>query len=226
MAPRLRRGVLITLEGGEGAGKTTVVEALAALLREDGYPALVTQEPAGTGLALTIRALFEWLATPDQAANLSPTTEMLLFEARRAQHVADVIRPALERGEVVICDRFSDSTLAYQGYGRGLSLDHIRACNHIASGGLVPNLTLLLDVPPEVGLARAERRPNTVAGGEEMGDAIGRESLQFHRRVREGFLTLAQREPRRIQVVDASLPAEAVTAAAWQRVKGLLEHIL
>jgi len=236
MAPRLRRGVLITLEGGEGAGKTTVAEALAGLLRDEGYKVLRTREPAGTDLGRLIKEALERLAAPGEAAStgggpaygggVTPAAELLLFEAARAQHVEEVIRPALERGEVVLCDRFSDSTLAYQGYGRGLSLDHIRACNHIATGGLAPHLTLLLDVLPEVGLARAERRPSGDLGQVEAGDAIGRESLQFHRRVREGFLTLAQREPGRFQVLDAGPPAEAVTAAAWERVKGFLEHIL
>ena len=226
MAPRLRRGVLITLEGGEGAGKTTQAEALAGLLHDEGYEVLLTREPAGTDLGSLIKEAFERLAAPGEAAGVTPPAELLLFEAARAQHVEEVIRPALDRGEVVLCDRFSDSTLAYQGYGRGLSLDHIRACNHIANGGLVPHLTLLLDVPPEVGLARAERRPNEKLGQEEPGDAIGRQSLQFHRRVREGFLALAQREPGRIQVLDAGQPAEAVTAAAWERVKVFLEDIL
>lgn len=218
MSPQLRRGTLVTLEGGEGSGKTTQATALAELLREDGYATLVTQEPAGIGFARTIKALFEWLATPDQAANLSPTTETFLFEARRAQHVADVIRPALERGDVVLCDRYTDSTLAYQGYGRGLSLDHLRAVNHIATGGLPPHFTILLDVPPETGLSRKDH--------ERLTDSIGSESLEFHQRVRAGFLELAQREPKRIVVVDASLPPEQVTAAAWQHLERFLDHIL
>ncbi len=226
MAPRLRRGVFITLEGGEGAGKTTQAEALAGLLRDEGYSVLLTREPAGTDLGHLIKQIFERLAASGEAALPRPVAELLLFEAARAQHVEEVIRPALDRGAVVLCDRFSDSTLAYQGYGRGLSLDHIRAANHIATGGLAPHLTLLLDVPPEVGLARADQRPNDAAAQEELGDAIGRESLEFHRRVREGFLALAQREPARFRVVDASQRPEAVTAATREKVKGFLEQVL
>ena len=226
MAPRLRRGVLITLEGGEGSGKSTQAEALAKLLRDEGYGALLTREPAGTDLGRVIKGVFERLAGGGGATAVSAASELFLFQAARAQHVEEVIRPALERSEVVLSDRYTDSTLAYQGYGRGLSLDHIRACNHIATGGLVPDLTLLLDVPPEVGLARADTSLHGRGEHEKVRDAIGQESLEFHRRVREGFLALAQREPERILVLDATPPAAAVTQAAWKRVRDLLEHIL
>ena len=225
MGPRLRHGVLITLEGGDGSGKSTQAEALAGLLRGEGYPVLLTQEPAGTDLGRAIKGIFERLAA-ERSAALSATAEMLLFEGARAQHVEEVIRPALERGEVVLCDRFSDSTLAYQGYGRGLNLDHIRACNHIATDGLKPNLTLLLDVPPEVALIRADTSAPGTEGRGKLRDSIGQEPLAFHRRVRDGFLALAQREPSRIVVLDGTLPPAAVTQAAWERTRGFLEHVL
>ena len=215
MAPRLRRGALVTLEGGEGSGKSSQAEALAGLMRTQDYTVILTREPAGTELGRTVMATFQ------QRVTVTPEAELLLFEAARAQHVEEVIRPALERGAVVLCDRYTDSTLAYQGYGRGLNLDHIRAVNHVATGGLGPHFTILLDVAPETGLARKDRE--SAFGGD---DSIGGESLEFHQRVRQGFLELAQREPQRIAVVDASPPFDHVTEAARQPLQGSLAHIL
>ncbi len=219
MAPRLRRGVLITLEGGEGAGKSTLAISLAELLREDSYAVLLTREPTGTELGRAVMA-----SVADR--QISPATELFLFEAARAQHVEEVIRPAIERGEVVLCDRYTDSSLAYQGFGRGLGLDHIRACNHIATGGLAPDMTLVLDVPPEVGLARAQAARPGATGETGPHEAIGREPLEFHRRVRDGFLALAKREPRRIAVLDATRPPAEVSRLAWERVGDYLRHVL
>jgi dTMP kinase len=213
--PQFRRGALVTLEGGEGSGKSSQAEALAALMRTHHYTVTLTREPAGTDLGRTVMARFQ------QRVTVTPETELFLFEAARAQHVEEVIRPALERGAVVLCDRYTDSTLAYQGYGRGLSLDHIRAVNHIATGGLTPHFTILLDVPPETGLARKDHE--SAFGGD---DSIGGEPLEFHQRVRQGFLELAQREPQRIVVVDASLPLDEVTRAAWQHLQRFLDHIM
>ncbi len=212
MSPQLRRGTLVTLEGGEGSGKSTQSEALAALMREQRYAVVLTREPAGTELGDIVKEIFQ------RALTVTAESELFLFEAARAQHVNDVIRPALERGEVVLCDRYTDSTLAYQGYGRGLSLDHLRAVNHIATNGLPPHFTILLDVPPEAGLARKDH--------ERLGDSIGRQPLEFHERVREGYLELAQREPKRFALVDASLPSERVTELAWQHLQRFLDHIL
>ena len=212
MSPRLRRGTLVTLEGGEGSGKSTQAEALAARLREREYSVVLTREPAGTPLGGIVKEILQ------KGIALTAEAETFLFEAARAQHVTAVVRPALERGDVVLCDRYTDSTLAYQGYGRGLSLDHLRAVNHIATGGLPPHFTILLDVPPENGLARKDH--------ERLTDSIGSESLEFHQRVRTGFLELAKREPKRIVVVDASRPADEVTAAAWQHLERFLDHIL
>jgi len=159
---------------------------------------------------------------PVEAA-LAPVAELLLFEAARAQNVAAVILPAIESGQIVLCDRYTDSTLAYQGYGRGLSLDHIRACNHIATEGLAPQLTLLLDIEPEAGLARAGRRAQDGVAGMA---AIGGDSLEFHRRVREGFLALADKERGRIALISGILPASAVVQTAWERIRGMLERHL
>ncbi|OGO48700.1 MAG: dTMP kinase [Chloroflexi bacterium RBG_16_64_32] len=215
MSPRLRRGTLLTLEGGEGSGKSSQAEALASLMRAQGYAVTLTREPNGTELGGIVKDVFQ---SARGGIAVTPEAELLLFAAARAQHVQEVIRPALERGEAVLCDRYTDSTLAYQGHGRGLSLDHIRAVNHIATGALPPQFTILLDVPPETGLARKDH--------ERLGDSIGRESLEFHQRVREGYLELARREPKRIAVVDASLPREQVTEAAWRHLQRFLDHLL
>jgi dTMP kinase len=210
--PQFRRGVLVTLEGGEGSGKSSQAEALAALMRSQDYSVVLTREPAGTELGRTVMATFQ------RRVAVTPEAELFLFEAARAQHVREVIRPALERGAVLLCDRYTDSTLAYQGYGRGLSLDHIRAVNHIATGGLGPHFTILLDVPPETGLARKQHQLQD--------DSIGGEPLEFHQRVRQGFLDLAQREPQRVIVVDASLSLDQVTRAAWQHLQRFLNHLM
>ncbi len=212
MSPQLHRGTLVTLEGGEGSGKSSQADALATLMREHDYAVTITREPAGTELGEIVKGIFQ------RGVTVTAGAELLLFEAARAQHVQEVIRPALERGKVILCDRYTDSTLAYQGYGRGLSLDHLRAVNHIATGGLPPHFTILLDLPPEIGLARK--------GHEPLGDSIGKESLEFHQRVRAGYLELAQREPKRMVVVDASLPKDQVTQAAWQHLQRFLDHLL
>lgn len=212
MSPQLHRGALVTLEGGEGSGKSSQADALATLLREHDYDVTITCEPAGTKLGEIVKGIFQ------RGVTVTPEAELLLFAAARAQHVQEVIRPALERGNVILCDRYTDSTLAYQGYGRGLSLDHLRAVNHIATGGLPPHFTILLDLPPEIGLARKEHEP--------LGDSIGKESLEFHQRVRAGYLELAQREPKRMVVVDASLSKDQVTQATWQHLQRFLDHVL
>ncbi len=212
MSPQLHRGTLVTLEGGEGSGKSSQADALATLMREHDYDVTITREPAGTELGEIVKGIFQ------RGVTVTPGAELLFFEAARAQHVQEVIRPALELGKVILCDRYTDSTLAYQGYGRGLSLDHLRAVNHIATGGLPPHFTILLDLPPEIGLARKDYEP--------LGDSIGKESLEFHQRVRAGYLELAQREPKRMVVVDGSLPKDQVTRAAWRHLKRFLDQLL
>ena len=204
----MSQGLLVTLEGGEGAGKSTQIGLLAQYARRNGLSVLTCREPGGTPLGERLReALFGLDAAPTALA------ELLTFSAARAELVATVIRPALDRGELVLCDRFTDSTVAYQGYGRGLDLATIEAVNAAATGGLVPDLTLLLDLDPAVGLAR---------GAEGGTDYLEREQLAFHARVRDGFQTLAAREPGRWRVIDASGDVESVSAATWAPVEALL----
>ncbi len=238
--PARRGGALITLEGGEGSGKSTQAEALCRLLMAEGYTVIVTREPGGTDLGRLVKGIFEQAEGGPRRVSagqrmtsrggpklpaVTPLAELLLFEAARAQHLAQVIRPALERGDIVLCDRFIDSTLAYQGYGRGLSLDDVRAANRIASGGLLPNLTLLLDLPAQAGLARADARPSGRKNYETVRDSIGQESLEFHRRVRRGFLELARQEPERIIVLDGTQPPGEVTRIAWEHLEALLARL-
>lgn len=206
MARARANGLLITLEGGEGSGKTTLANALAKHLEARGHSVCLTREPGGTTLG---RAVLRLLRESEGGLTLTPLSELLLFEADRAQHVSAVIRPALASGKIVVCDRFSDSSLAYQGYGRGLGLELIRRLNDEATGGLGPHLTLLFDIPPEVGLVRE---------GAQI-DVTGRESPAFHGRVREGFLALAREEPERFVVIDATLPQSEVAQVAMAAVE-------
>jgi len=202
-------GGLITLEGGEGSGKTTLAAQIAQRLRDEGQTVCVTREPGGTELG----RLIEGILQEEPSSPLSPLAELLLFEADRAQHVSEIIVPALNARRIVVCDRFTDSSLAYQGYGRGLDLELIRRLNHEATGGLKADLTLLLDVPPEVGLSR----------GDDQNDVTGRETIDFHERVRGGFLELARAEPGRFVVIDGTLALEEVTERAITAVReGLL----
>jgi dTMP kinase len=202
--------VFITLEGGEGVGKTTQQALLALQLRQAGYPCLCTREPGGTALG---RALREILLHGDP---LTPLAELFLYAADRAEHVQKCILPALAAGQVVVCDRFTDSTLAYQGYGRGLDLEKIRQLNHLATGGLQPHLTLWLDLPPEVGLARKASGRGSRTG---LADRLEQERLEFHRRVHQGFQTLAAAEPQRIVRIDAEGSPLEVAARIWSVVK-------
>ena len=196
-----RKGVLITFEGIEGSGKTTQLIRLAKLLREDGHRVVETREPGGTPFAERIRDL---LLSP-AIEPITPECEAFLILACRSQHVAHVIQPALKEGAVVLCDRFSDSTLAYQGHARGLDVQLLRTLNRFATSGLSPDLTLLFDVPVPLGLARRRRH-------ETEQNRLDRESRGFHGQVRKGFLDLAAREPRRIRVVDGSADPEAIAA--------------
>jgi len=181
------RGVLITLEGVEGSGKTTQARHLAAFLEGRGRRVRLTREPDGTALGVAVRALFD-----AEAARPAPLAEMFLFLAARQQHVAQVIRPALERGEVVISDRYADATVAYQGYGRGVDPQTIRELNLIATGGVLPDLTLVLDLSPAIGIRRIAGRAH---------DAFEKLGLDFHERVRQGYLEIARAEKERIAVV-------------------------
>ena len=205
------RGWFITIEGPEGAGKTTQADALARHLEDLGLDVHSTREPGGTWLGERLREIL--LARTDSAAPTDPLTDALLFTAARRQLVVEVIRPALDAGRTVVCARFADSTLAYQGYGAGIPLDQLRALERAATDGLAPDLTILLDVPIEEGLAR--KAPGDVTRFEAEFD------LEFHRRVRDGFVALADAEPGRFAVIDASrAPGEvaAEVASAVDRV--------
>lgn len=191
------RGIFITLEGVEGSGKSTQIHHLVEALTRAGYRVLQTREPGGTATAEAIRHI---LLTALSHEPIAPQTEALLILAARCQHVTHLIRPALQRGTVVICDRFSDSTFAYQGFARGLDLRWLRTANEVATGGVTPDLTLILDLPVSVGLAR--RRADR---GQQ--NRLDRETERFHRKVRRGFLALAAEEPGRIKIVNANRSA-------------------
>ncbi len=191
-------GLFITFEGGEGSGKTTQLKALLALLREGGRGAVETRDPGGTAIGKQIRELL----LNRENAGMAATAELFLYEASRAQLVQERIRPALAAGRIVLCDRFTDSTVAYQGYGRGLDLDLVARLNALATDGLRPDLTFLLDVDPVVGLTRLRGRH----------DRIEEEALAFHERVRAGYRAIAAVEPERVRLLDASRGAAEVEA--------------
>jgi len=198
-------GRFITFEGGEGVGKSTNIQAVARYLESQGRSVIVTREPGGTPIAEKIR---NDLLKAHHEEPMSDMAELLLMFAARAQHVDAVIRPALARGDWVLCDRFTDSTIAYQGYGRGLGLEKIEQLKELAQGGLEPNLTLLLDAPVDVGMQRARARAQVLA---EETDRIEAEAISFFEKVRQGFLELSQRHSR-FRVIDATAPLEQVTA--------------
>lgn len=194
-----KKGIFITLEGPDGSGKSSQLTLLADFLRQQGYPAITTREPGGTAIGDQIRKVLMTLKNQE----MQPRTEILLFQASRAQLVEQVILPALEQGEVILCDRYADSTLAYQGYGyRCFTLEQLRPLVAFATGGLLPDLTLLLDVDVEVGLRRRLQE-----GDWTRMDAY---ELSFHQRVRAGYLEMAQAESQRWVVIDAGQPPEKV----------------
>jgi len=201
--------LFITFEGGEGSGKSVQARALYRRLSKLAVPAVLTHEPGVTPLGQKIARWLKW----GQDIAISPVAELLLFNASRAQLVSEIIRPDLESGKVVICDRFADSTIAYQGYGRGLDLTLVKSVNNAAVQGLKPDLTVMLDLPVEAGLARkGGRKP----------DRFERESMAFHRRVRTGYLKLAEAEPARWLVVDATQSKEKIAGIIREKVSQLL----
>jgi dTMP kinase len=201
-------GRLIAFEGVEGAGKSTQIHVVAEHLRKLGYTVVETREPGGTALGSEIRQM---VMHPTRSAP-SPMTELLLYLADRAQHLAEVIVPALDRGHLVLCDRFSASTVVYQGYARQLGADHVRQLDAIVRNGVWPCLTLILDCPVEVGLQRAR--------GD---DRFHREQVAFHERVRAGFLTLAKQDPEGTCVIDATQSPDEVTRLILERVERCLQ---
>ncbi|MFL2640368.1 MAG: dTMP kinase [Dehalococcoidia bacterium] len=212
--------MFITFEGGEGAGKSSQVDLLGESIKEKGYDVKLLHEPGGTPLG---EMIYSWISDPDsrvlkrlysrwsssqKATHLDSLAELFLFESARAQLVNQVIKPSLEQGQVVICDRFSDSTIAYQGYGRGLEIDHVRRINDIATGGLKPDLTILLDVPPKIGLQRTRGKNHRMEN----------EGLLFHDKVRKGYDAISSEEPERFFILDGTKDKNYIQAAIWERV--------
>lgn len=206
----MNQGFFITLEGPEGSGKTSHMGPITKWLEDQGRQVLATREPGGTPISEQIRTVIHDLKNQE----MHPHTETLLYQAARAQIVEQVIRPALAQGVIVLCDRYADSTLAYQGYGHQQDLDEVRALIRYATGGLQPDLTLLLDVDVETGLKRSSQRHSK--GGEW--NRLDAYELAFHQRVREGYFELVKAEPRRWVIVDAGL--------AWQKVQASLRQAI
>jgi dTMP kinase len=195
------QNIFITIEGGEGSGKSTQSALLKEYFESKGFEVLLTREPGGTAVAEAIRKL---LLNPN--SNLSPISELLLYEAARAQHIEEIIKPALAQGKVVICDRFTDATFAYQGYGRKISLSLIKKLNDASTDGLMPGITIYLDIPPDLGVGKAKTLDKEDYG--ISGDRIERESLNFHKAVRKGYLDLAKEYPKRIKTIKTQKKAE------------------
>ncbi|XUX01364.1 MAG: dTMP kinase [Dehalogenimonas sp.] len=202
--------LFITFEGGEGSGKSTQASALSERLNTSGIETLHTHEPGGTGLGEKITQLLKW----SEDERISPLAEVMLFNASRAELVSRIIKPALASGKMVVCDRYVDSTLVYQGYGRGLAVSTVKAVNSMATQGLMPDLTFLLDLPVDEGMGR---KRGTKA------DRFEKESTDFHRRVRDGYRALAATEPSRWVVIDALLPKEDIANIIWNKILAALE---
>ena len=205
----MRDGRFITFEGGEGAGKSTQIRLLAARLREVAREVVVTREPGGTPLAEKLRAVI----LSGGAKQFGPLGEAMLFSAARIDHIDRIIRPALSRGAYVLCDRFADSTRAYQGAKGGVDPTMLKAMEMVALAGVTPELTFILDLPPEIGLERARHRR-----GEGQADRFESEDTAFHAQLRQKFLDIAEAEPKRCCVIDAARPPEEVAEAIWKEV--------
>jgi dTMP kinase len=210
----MSNGFFITLEGVEGSGKTTQTALVAEALRAAGHRVTVTREPGGTRAGEAIRAIFL-----DPAVSLHAAAELLLVLADRAQHVREKLKPALAAGEIVLSDRYSDSTVAYQGYGRGLDLKLLDELNRLATDGTHPELTIVLDLAVETGLERTRAR---VRGDVRGPDRFEGEQVEFHRRVREGFLTIAREQPGRVRTLDATAPVAEITGRIVEAIVALV----
>ena len=207
---RKNKGLFITFEGGEGAGKTTLIDRVFETLTTKGHSVVRTLEPGGTSLGREIRELL----LHQKTSPVCSQSELFLFLADRAQHVQELIMPALEEGKIVLCDRFNDSTLAYQGAARSLNIELLQGLCLAATDGLVPDLTLFLDLDPSVGLKRAQQK--------DAHDRLEQEDLTFHHKVREAFLFLAKEEPERFHVIDAEMDVKTVFEKAMKEIDSLL----
>ncbi|TQR18221.1 dTMP kinase [Psychrobacillus vulpis] len=209
------KGYFISSEGPEGAGKTTVMNLLGKKLKDEGYDVVMTREPGGIMISEKIRNII----LNNEHTMMDSRTEALLYAAARRQHLVEKVQPAIEAGKIVICDRFIDSSLAYQGYARGIGVEEILAINKFAIGQTMPNKTILFDIDPSIGLERIEAHSNREK------NRLDVESLAFHERVREGYLSLAGQYPNRIQVIDASRTLEEVLEEVYIVIKRELEII-
>jgi dTMP kinase len=209
--------LFITFEGVEGSGKTTQIRRLKRYLTQKGIPCKVTREPGGCPIGEKVRKI---LLDPDHR-EMVPLSELLLYEASRAQHVKEVIEPLLERGVTVLCDRFSDATIAYQGFGRKLDLGLIQRFNRLSTQRIKPDITFLLDCPSEMGLKRAIQRNQTLKNEKE--ERFEREKIQFHHRVRRGYLSIAKQEPHRVKVIDTRQGEEKTFEKIRQIIDKLIE---
>ena len=207
----------ITFEGVEGSGKTTQIRRLKTYLTRKGIPCKVTREPGGCPIGEKVRKI---LLNPDHR-EMVPLSELLLYEASRAQHVKEVIEPLLKRGVTVLCDRFSDATIAYQGFGRKLDLGLIQRFNRLSTQRIKPDITFLLDCPPDMGLKRAIQRNQTLKKEKE--ERFEREKIQFHHRVRRGYLSIAKQEPHRVKVIDTRQGEEKTFEKIRQIIDKLIE---
>ena len=206
-------GLFITFEGGEGCGKSTQIAALKARLEAMGKTVVQTREPGGTALGESVRSL---LQHDDAGQGMSPEAELLLFAASRAQHVRELIAPAIAQGKIVLCDRFLDSTTVYQGVARAIDTKKVDTINQFAIGDTKPDLTILIDLPPEIGLARVHARSDGQL------DRMENEAIEFFQAVRQGYLDLAKSEPKRFLVLDGSQTVEELETQIWQRVGATL----
>lgn len=209
-----RPAFFITFEGGEGSGKTTLIRSIESGLHQMGRKTLSTREPGGSTLGIQIRQL---LLHQGEDVRIFPMTELMLFLADRAQHLEEIILPALNEGKVVLCDRFNDSTIAYQGVARGLGIEAVQEICLLACHGIQPDLTLYLDLDPRVGMHRAQKEQRVF-------DRLENEKILFHDKVREGFQQLAQRNPKRILVIDAKQSPEQVMSQAWEAILSRMNH--
>lgn len=216
----LQKGVLITFEGGEGAGKSTLIDEVARQLASDGYRIVKTREPGGTFLGEHIRSLL--LDHHSHGHPLSAYSELCLFLAARAQHIDEIIAPALEDRKIVLCDRFNDSTVAYQGYARGLGAQKVAQFCDFVCHGVQPNLTIYLDIDPSVGLARARRDQPQIAGARGY-DRIESEGIHFHQKIREGFLSIHTKDKNRFVLIDASQPIALIQTEAIRFIRPVLK---
>jgi dTMP kinase len=208
--------LFITFEGVEGSGKTTQIKRLKKYLFQKGIPCKITREPGGCPIGEKIRKI---LLNPDHR-EMVPMSELLLYEAARSQHVKEVIEPFLKKGGIVLCDRFSDATSAYQGYGRKIDLKWIERLNHLSSQGIKPDVTFLLDCPSDVGLKRALQRNRSLK--QENEERFEKEKIQFHRRVRRGYLAIAKKEPHRVKVIDTRQGEEKV----FEKIKKIVDDLI